>query len=37
MRALAESGFGKEPIADEEIFVDRASSLDLCSAVEWGV
>ncbi len=36
LRALAESGFGTEPIADEEIFVDRARSHDLCSAVEWG-
>jgi hypothetical protein len=35
LRALAESGFGKEPIADEEIFVDRASSFDLCSTVDW--
>ena len=35
VRALAESGFGAEPIADEEIFVDRARSQDLCSAVEW--
>jgi hypothetical protein len=35
LRALAESGFGKEPIADEEVFVDRASSLDLCCAVDW--
>ncbi|HKA16505.1 MAG TPA: EthD domain-containing protein [Myxococcota bacterium] len=37
LRALAESGFGTEPIADEEIFVDRPNSLDLCSAVDWGV
>ena len=36
LRALAESGFGTEPIADEEIFVDRARSQDLCSAVDWG-
>jgi hypothetical protein len=36
LRALTETGFGKEPIADEEIFVDRASSLDLCSTVNWG-
>jgi len=36
LRALAESGFGTEPIADEEVFVDRARSQDLCSAVEWG-
>jgi EthD domain len=35
LRALAESGFGTEPIADEEIFVDRARSQDLCSAVDW--
>jgi EthD domain-containing protein len=34
--ALATSGFGTEPIADEELFVDRARSLDLCSAVDWG-
>jgi hypothetical protein len=36
LRALAESGFGKEAIADEELFVDRASSFDLCSIVDWG-
>jgi hypothetical protein len=36
LRALAESGFGKEPIVDEELFVDRTASLDLCSMVEWG-
>ena len=36
LRALAESGFGTEPIADEEVFVDRARSQDLCSAVDWG-
>lgn len=36
LNALATSGFGTEPIADEEIFVDRARSLDLCSAVDWG-
>jgi hypothetical protein len=36
LKALAESGFGTEPIADEEIFVDRASSRDLCCAVDWG-
>jgi hypothetical protein len=36
LRALAESGFGTEPIADEEVFVDRANSLDLCSAVDQG-
>ena len=35
LRALAESGFGTEPIADEEVFVDRPNSLDLCSAVDW--
>jgi EthD domain len=35
LRALAESGFGTQPIADEEIFVDRARSQDLCSAVDW--
>ena len=35
VRELAESGFGSEPIADEERFVDRANSLDLCSTVEW--
>ena len=35
LRALAESGFGTEPIADEEVFVDRARSQDLCSAVDW--
>jgi len=35
LRALAESGFGTEPIADEEIFVDRARSQDLCSSVDW--
>jgi len=34
--ALATSGFGKEPIEDEERFVDRANSLDLCSSVDWG-
>jgi EthD domain-containing protein len=33
--ALAKSGFGKEPIEDEAIFVDRANSLDLCSTVDW--
>ena len=36
LRALAKSGFGKEPIEDEEVFVDRANSLDLCSTVDWG-
>jgi hypothetical protein len=36
LHALAESGFGREPIADEELFVDRAASLDLCSTVDWG-
>jgi hypothetical protein len=36
LRALAASGFGREAIADEERFVDRASSLDLCSTVDWG-
>ncbi len=36
LRALAKSGFGKEPIEDEEVFVDRASSFDLCSTVDWG-
>ena len=35
LRALAESGFGTEPVADEEIFVDRARSQDLCSSVDW--
>jgi hypothetical protein len=35
LAALASSGFGREAIADEEHFVDRASSLDLCSAVDW--
>jgi hypothetical protein len=34
LSALATSGFGKEPIEDEQIFVDRANSLDLCVAVE---
>ena len=34
VRALAESGFGKDAIADEEVFVDRASSVDLCAAVD---
>jgi len=37
LRALAQSGFGREPIEDEERFVDRANSLDLCSAMDWGV
>src|SRR4029434_2220805 len=36
LRALAEAGFGREPIVDEELFVDRTASLDLCSMVEWG-
>ena len=26
---------GREAIADEEVFVDRANSFDVCSAVEW--
>jgi hypothetical protein len=33
LSALAESGFGSEAIADEEVFVDRANSVDLCSQV----
>ena len=35
LAALSSSGFGREAIADEEHFVDRASSFDLCSAVDW--
>jgi hypothetical protein len=35
LSALASSGFGRDAIADEEHFVDRASSLDLCSEVDW--
>jgi EthD domain len=35
LSALSGSGVGREAIADEELFVDRASSLDLCSAVDW--
>jgi EthD domain-containing protein len=35
LAALSSSGFGREAIADEEHFVDRASSIDLCSTVEW--
>lgn len=33
LSALAESGFGSEAIADEEVFVDRPNSHDLCSQV----
>ena len=33
LAALAESGFGAEAIADEEVFVDRPCSHDLCSEV----
>jgi hypothetical protein len=35
LSALSKSGFGREAIADEEVFVDRERSLDLCSAVDW--
>jgi len=35
LRALVGSSIGAEAVADEEHFVDRARSLDLCSHVTW--
>jgi len=34
LSAIAESTIGRESMADEEIFVDRACSYDFCSTVE---
>jgi hypothetical protein len=35
VRAIASSSIGAEAVADEEHFVDRARSFDLCSRVAW--